>query len=197
MTSRAQRAVFDGTGVTRRGSGFGNNRITMAEMNRLALLIPLLATCSSTGLRSHVPDAGFSNNDGVEGLQPEAGSPVAEIIETASANRAGFDVLVYSDGSATQTTVPSSGCPFLGADDTNCQTSSSYYPRARQSSCSSSPIFKRLASYPIFRKSPFAASRFAVRTSRRSAPVEGPARTSNAWQIQHQRNVRSIWTLSP
>ncbi len=100
----------------------------MAEMNRLALLIPLLATCSSTGLRSHVPDAGFSNNDGVEGLQPEAGSPVAEIIETASANRAGFDVLVYSDGSATQTTVPSSGCPFLGADDTNCQTSSSYYP---------------------------------------------------------------------
>jgi hypothetical protein len=65
---------------------------------------------------------------GVDAAQSEAGTPIAEIIETHSTNYAGFDVLVYSDGSATQTTVPSRGCGYEGSDAADCQSSSSYYP---------------------------------------------------------------------
>ena len=65
---------------------------------------------------------------GVDAAQSEAGTPVAEIVETESTNYPGFDVLVYIDGSAIQTTVPSRICRYDGIDAADCQSSSSYYP---------------------------------------------------------------------
>ena len=67
--------------------------------------------------------------DGAADVAPfEAGAPVAEIVETESTNYAGFDVLVYGDGSAVQTTIPSRGCRYSGSDADVCQSSSTYYP---------------------------------------------------------------------
>lgn len=145
-------------------------------MNRLALLVTLALACSSSSMRSLVPDSGLPSGDGSDGsvvLPPpgggsagdgsdggvdagggsastsdsgggnvvlpamdggadaalwEAGAPVAEIVETESTNYPGFDVLVYGDGSAVQTTIPSRGCRYSGSDADVCQSSSTDYP---------------------------------------------------------------------
>jgi hypothetical protein len=67
---------------------------------------------------------------GVDAPQSEAGDLVATIFESASTNTGSFEVLVYSDGSATRISGPKGYCEVFCNDGgcTSCQSSSSYYP---------------------------------------------------------------------
>jgi hypothetical protein len=85
-------------------------------------------------------DAWTSNGDGENGnvvlplidggtdaAQSELGAPVAEIMTSESTNFAGFDTLVYGDGSAVQTMIPSRECRYSASDADLCQSSLIHY----------------------------------------------------------------------